>query len=59
MNNIVISIFGNQIILEILNELKLFSEFKFKFFDNLDLCVKESKNNNQMIIFFLNKENKR
>ena len=59
MNNIVISIFGNQILPEILDELKLFSEFKFKFFDNLDLCVKESKNNNQIIIFFLNKENKK
>ena len=57
MNKSVISIFGNKILIEILNELQLFEEFKFKFFDNLDLCIQESRNNNQLIIFFLNNKN--
>ena len=57
MNKLVISIFGNKILIEILDELQLFKEFEFKFFDNLDLCIRESKNNNQLIIFFLNNEN--
>ena len=38
MNNLTISIFGNKIFLEIINELKLFSKFKIKYYDRFNLC---------------------
>ena len=39
MNNLTISIFGNKIFLEIINELKLFPGSKVNFLDNLSLCT--------------------
>ena len=53
-----ISIFGNKIFLEILNEIKLFSSYKIKYYDDINLCIKESEKNNQLIVFFVSKENK-
>ena len=44
MKNLTISVFGNQIFSEILNELKLFSDVKIKYYDDLSLCKKEAKN---------------
>ena len=52
MNNITISIFGNQIFLDILNELKLFSEYKIKFFDNFSLCIEDAVKGNSLVILF-------
>ncbi|GIT35800.1 MAG: hypothetical protein Ct9H300mP5_2690 [Candidatus Pelagibacterales bacterium] len=37
MDKLTISIFGNQIFSEIIKEIKLFSKFNLKFYDNLDL----------------------
>ena len=37
---------------------KLFSEFKLKFYDNLDLCTKDAANHEQLVIFFATKVNK-
>ena len=54
----IISIFGNKIFLEILNEIKLFSSYKIKYYDDINLCIKESEKNNQLIVFFVSKENK-
>ena len=59
MDNLTISIFGNQILSEIMNEIKLFSKFKIKFYDNLDLCIKNAEQYNQLVIFFMTKTNKK
>ena len=58
MDKLTISIFGTQIFSEIINEIKLFSKFKLKFYDNLDLCTKDAVNHNQLVIFFITEENK-
>ena len=57
MTDLTISIFGNKIFLEILNETKLFTKFKTNYYDNLDLCIKNSEKSNSLAIFFLNKSN--
>ena len=54
MNNLTISIFGNQIFFEIMRELKLFSQFKIKHYENLDLCIKDADKENQLVVFFTN-----
>ena len=53
-----ISIFGNKIFSEILNEMKLFSKYKVKYYDDIDLCVKDAENKNQLLVFFVFKVNK-
>jgi len=53
-----ISIFGNKIFSEILNEMKLFSKYKVKYYDDIDLCVKDAEKNNQFVVFFVSKVNK-
>ena len=58
MDKLTISIFGNKIFSEIINEIKLFSKFKFKFYDNLDLCIKDAVNHDQLVIFFITEANK-
>ena len=58
MDNHTISIFGSKIFLEIINEVKLFSKFKIKFYDNLDLCIKEAEKESQLVVFFVNELNK-
>ena len=42
MNNLTISIFGNKIFLEIINELKLFPGSKVNLHDNLNLPINSS-----------------
>ena len=54
-----ISIFGNKIFSEILSEMKLFSKYKVKYYDNIDLCVKDAENKNQLVVFFVFKVNKK
>ena len=56
MKNLTISVFGNQIFSEILKELKLFSDVKIKYYDDLNLCINEAKNKNFMPIFFVKKK---
>ena len=58
MDNHTISIFGSKIFLEIINEVMLFSKFKIKFYDNLDLCIKDAKKESQLVVFFVNELNK-
>ena len=58
MDKLIISIFGNKIFFEIIDEINLFSEFKLKFYDNLDLCTKDAANHEQLVIFFATKVNK-
>ena len=59
MDKLTISIFGNQIFSEIMNEIKLFSKFKLKFYDNLDLCTKDAVNHNHLVILFITESNKK
>ena len=56
MDNLTISIFGNKIFLEIINEIKLFSKFKVKYYDDLDSCVKDAEKQNLLVIFFVSKD---
>ena len=58
MSNLTISIFGNKIFLEIINEIKLFSKFKIKYYEDLDLCVKDAEKQNLLVIFFVRKKYK-
>ena len=53
-----ISIFGNKIFSEILSEMKLFSKYKVKYYDDIDLCIKDAENNNEFVVFFVSKVNK-
>jgi len=52
MKSLTILVFGNQIFSGILNELKLFSNFKIKYYDNLLLCRNEAKNKGHLLIYF-------
>ena len=53
MTDLTISIFGNKIFSEILNEMKLFSKYKIKHYEDLNLCVNDAKKKNQLVIFFV------
>tara|TARA_B100000029_G_C17504515_1_gene933944 strand:+ start:254 stop:892 length:639 start_codon:yes stop_codon:yes gene_type:complete len=57
MNNLTISIFGNQIFLNILNEIKLLSDCKFINFNDINLCIREAKKYNRIVIVFKNSIN--
>ena len=57
MNDLTISIFGNKIFLEIISEIKLFSKFKIKYYENLNLCIRDAEEQNLLTIFFIDKEN--
>ena len=59
MNNLTISIFGNKIFLEIINELKLFPGSRVNFHDNLNLTINNRVDNNQIIFFFITNDNKK
>ena len=58
MTSSTISIFENKIFLEIINEVGLFSEFEIKHYEDIDLCIDNSKNKPSIIVFFLNEKNK-
>ena len=57
MCNLTISIFGNKIFAEILNEIKLFSRFKIKFYDNFNLCVNDARQHGYLVVLFSSKLN--
>ena len=59
MDKLTILIFGNQIFSEIINEIKLFSKFELKFYDNLDLCAKKAADHDQLVICFMEDANKK
>ena len=52
MTSFTISIFENKIFLEIINEISLFSEFKIKHFEDIDMCINNSKKEASIIVFF-------
>ncbi len=57
MSNLTISIFENQIFLEIVKEIQSLSKFKFTNFTNIELCVSDAKKNNKLVVFFKNERN--
>ena len=58
MNNFTISIFDHQLFFEIIREIKLFSKFKIKHYEDLNLCIKHAEKENQLVVFFINPLNK-
>ena len=58
MTNLTISIFGNKIFSEILNEIKLFSKYRIKYYEDLNLCINDAEKKSQLIIFFVSELNK-
>ena len=59
MNNLTISIYRNEVFTEVINEIDLFSKFKIIPYNDLNLCIKDSISNNQLIVFFLNEISKK
>ena len=59
MDSITISIFGNKIFLEVLKEIKLFSKYNIKFYDDLNLCIRDAAQNNYLVILFITKSSKK
>ena len=58
MTDLSISIFGNKIFSEILNEMELFSKYKIKYYENLYLCVNDAVKKNHLVVFFVSELNK-
>ena len=58
MTNLTISIFGKKIFLDILNEIKLFSNIQTKYYEDLEECLLQNGIKNQVIVVFLNYLNK-
>ena len=58
MDKFTISIFRNKTFLEILGQINLFSKYKIKHFDDLDLCVSHAKQGRELVIFFVDILNK-
>ena len=56
MSNSTISIFGNKIFLEIINEVRLFSKFKIQYYEDLNLCEQDAEKHNTLAIFFVGKK---
>jgi len=52
MSNFTISIFDNKIFFQILKEIKLFSKFKIKHYEGLDLYTKDVKKEKNLAVFF-------
>ena len=59
MVNLTISIFGNKIFSEVLNELKFFSRYNVKYYNDLNLCIKNASNLKQLTVFFITESNKK
>ena len=58
MNDFTISIFDNKIFFEIIKEIKLFSKFKIKYYEDLNKCVEDAQKMNQISVFFFNSKDK-
>ena len=58
MSNRTISIFGNKIFLEIINEIKLFSKFKIRYYEDLTLCINDAETKKFLVIFFISEKYK-
>ena len=54
MNNLTIAVFRSKIFSEIISEVKLFSKFKIKYYEELSLLMKNINNQDFLIISFIN-----
>ena len=54
MSNFNISILGNKIFSEIVREIQLFSQYEIKHYTDIDSWIKDSKKENQIVVFFEN-----
>ena len=52
-----LSIFGNKILSEMLSELKAFSKYNIKFYEDFHLCLEDVIKNKWLLIFFSTKFN--
>ena len=52
MTKLSISIFNNKTFFEIIKEIKLFSKYEVHHYEDLDLCIKDAKTENQLVVFF-------
>ena len=52
MTKLSISIFNNKTFFEIIKEIKLFSKYEVHHYEDLDLCIKDAKTVNQLVVFF-------
>ena len=58
MGNFTISIFDNKTFFEIIKEIKLFSEYNIKHYENYDSCTKDAEKENHLVVFFINSKKK-
>ena len=58
MSSSTISIFGNKIFSQILKEMKIFSTYTIKYYEELNLCIKDAEKKHQLVVFFINESNK-
>ena len=58
MSNFTRSVFNNKIFFQIIKEIKLFSKFRIKHYEDIDLCMQDAKKGNQVVVFFDNSLNK-
>jgi len=58
MNNLTISIIGNKIFSEIISELKLFSNTKISFLDNVNSLPNKKISEESVVLFFVKEDNK-
>jgi len=54
MSNFNISILSNKIFSEIVREIQLFSKYEIKYYSDIDLWIKDSKEENQIVVHFEN-----
>jgi len=52
MDKLTISIFGSKSFFEIISEIKLFTKFNIKYYEDLNLCVKDAENESHLVVFF-------
>ena len=52
MSSLTISIFQNKIFFEIIKEMKLFSKFKIKHYEDICICKKNAELKNELVVFF-------
>ena len=52
MSSLTISIFQNKIFFEIIKEMKLFSKFKIKHYEDIGICKKNAELKNELVVFF-------
>ena len=53
MDKFNISIFNNKTFFQIIKEIKLFSKYKINHYEDLNLCEKDAKKGNHIVVFFI------